>query len=74
MSELGIIKKSKSPFASPVVLVDKPDGSVRFCVDYRKVSKITIFDAEPVPNPGAIFAKVCNAKYFSKKVTGNSYM
>ena len=66
MLKLGIIKESKSPFASPVVLVDKPDGSVRFCVDYRKMNKITIFDAEPVPNPDAIFAKICNSKYFSK--------
>ena len=66
MLNLGVITPSKSPYASPVVLVNKPDGSNRFCIDYRKLNEITIFDAEPVPNVESIFAKIGRAKYFTK--------
>ena len=66
MRDMGIIEPSRSPYSSPIVLVKKPDGKYRFCADFRRLNNITIFDAEPIPNPESIFAKLSNAHYFTK--------
>ncbi|KYO49191.1 hypothetical protein Y1Q_0005003 [Alligator mississippiensis] len=48
MRELGVIRPSTSPWASPMVLIQKQDGTIWFCVDYKKLSAITIPDAYPM--------------------------
>ena len=66
MLKLGVIEPASSPYSSPAVLVKKKDASVRFCIDFRRLNKHIRFDAEPMPDIDAIFAKLGKAKFFSK--------
>ena len=54
MEELGIMRKSSSPYSSPVVVV-KMDGGNRICVDFRRLNKVTVIDPQPVPSPADSF-------------------
>lgn len=49
LKDAGIIQYSQSPYASPIVLVNKPNGEKRLCVDYRKLNAITEKDRHPLP-------------------------
>ena len=54
-----------SPWASPIVLVKKKDGSVRFCIDYRKINSITVRDVYPLPRIDYSLAALSGSVYFS---------
>lgn len=61
----GVIQESTSSFASPVVLVRKADGSLRLCVDYRRLNAKTKRDAFPLPRIDESFDALQGAKFFS---------
>lgn len=66
MLEAGIIEPSDSPYSSPIVIEKKKDDTNRFCLDFRAINKITVFDAEIIPNADDIFVKLAGCKYVSK--------
>ncbi|GFN96040.1 Zinc finger protein [Plakobranchus ocellatus] len=66
MEDLGVIRKSSSPYASPVVVVKKKDGTNRVCIDYRRLNKLTIFDPQPMTPPADIFQGMEKDQYFLK--------
>lgn len=65
MLERGVVEPSTSPWSSPIVMVRKPDGKYRFCVDYRKLNKVTERDAYPLPHIPNTLDKLRDAKYLS---------
>ncbi len=65
MLEMGVIEESNSDWASPIVLVPKTDGSVRFCVDYRKVNAVSKFDAYPMPRVDELLDRLGTARFYS---------
>ncbi|CAF0950498.1 unnamed protein product [Didymodactylos carnosus] len=66
MLKEGVIRPSKSPWSSPVVIVRKKDGSPRFCVDYRKINAITQKDVYPLPRMDEIIEQPAGSTWFSK--------
>lgn len=66
METAGVVRPSKSPYASPVVVVTKKDGSLRLCIDYRKLNSCSTRDAFPLPRIEEALEALGQAKYFSK--------
>ena len=66
MLDLGVIEPATSAYNSPIVLVQKSGGSVRFCNDFRECNKVVEFDTEPITDVEHLFADLSGARYFSK--------
>jgi len=62
----GFIEPSQAPFASPILFVRKANGSLRFCVDYRKLNALTRKDRYPLPLIDETLARLRKAKIFTK--------
>ena len=62
----GFIRESKSPAGYPILFAPKKDGSLRLCVDYRKLNDITIKNRYPLPNIGELQDRLGKARIFTK--------
>ncbi|ETP00315.1 hypothetical protein F441_22269 [Phytophthora nicotianae CJ01A1] len=71
--DLGPIRPSTSPWVSPVPMIRKPDGGIRFCIDYRKLNSVTVKDSYPMPLIDDILDVLGNAKLFSTMDIASGY-
>jgi len=65
MSSVGVVEPSTGEWASPVVMVPKPDGSVRFCIDNRKLNLMNVKDAYPISRMDECVDSLGAARVFS---------
>ena len=64
--EAGFIRPSKSPYRAPILLVRKKEGSMRMCIEYRALNKITIKNRYPSPLVDELFDQLGSATCFTK--------
>ena len=62
----GFIRPSYSPWGAPVLFVKKKDGTLRMCVDYRELNKVTVKNKYPLPRIDDLFDQLKGASVFSK--------
>jgi len=65
MRSMGVIEPSTGEWASPALMVPKPDGSVRFWINYRKLNLMTVKDAYPIPRMDECIDSLGDARVFS---------
>ncbi len=63
--QAGLVRPSMSPWISPVVLVKKKDGSLRMCIDFRRLNKVTKKDPYQLPRVDALTDRMQGCSYFS---------
>jgi len=73
MMKHKLIRPSNSPWTSPVVLVKKKNGKLRFCVDYRKLNNITKKDAYPLPRIDEMLNTLTESHWFSTLDLASGY-
>ncbi|XP_019238284.1 PREDICTED: uncharacterized protein LOC109218379 [Nicotiana attenuata] len=67
------VRPSKAPFGAPVLFQKKQDGSLRLCIDYRALNKVTVKNKYPIPLTADLFDRLGQAKVFSKMDLGKGY-
>ena len=61
--EVGMVEPSASEWSNPIVMVTKPDGTYRMCLEFLKVNEVAKKDAYPLPHMDSILSKLSSAKY-----------
>ena len=69
----GFIRPNASPWGAPVLFVKKKDGSLRICIDYRQLNKVTIKNKYPIPRIDDLFDQLQGACTFSKMHLRSGY-
>ena len=65
MEKHGIIEKFSSDWSSPIVLVKKKDGTLRFCIDFRRLNSVSKTDAYPMPRVDDLLDELGQARFIS---------
>uniref|UniRef100_A0A9J7WVP0 ribonuclease H n=1 Tax=Cyprinus carpio carpio TaxID=630221 RepID=A0A9J7WVP0_CYPCA len=65
MLKLGVIEPSRSPWSSPIVMVPKPDCTLRFCNDFRRLNEVSEFDGYPMPRVDELLERLGRARFIS---------
>lgn len=65
MQSLGVIEPSTSEWSNPIVLVPKKDGSLHFCLDFRKLNSVSKFDPYPMPRVDELVERLGRATYLT---------
>ena len=73
MLKHGIVRPSKSPYSSPVVIITKKDGGMRFCIDYRRLNDQTKIDQYPLPRIDDALDSLPETRYFSTLDLASGY-
>ena len=73
MLNMGVVEPSASPWLSPVVLVRKKDGKLRFCVDFRKINALTVMDSWPMPRIDELLDDLGGSLWFTTLDAKNAY-
>ncbi|WMV55353.1 hypothetical protein MTR67_048738 [Solanum verrucosum] len=64
--EKGFIRPNQSPWGAPVLFVKKKDGSLRMCIDYRQLNRVTVKNKYPLPRIDDLFDQLQGTSHFSK--------
>ena len=66
LMDKGFIRPSVSPWGAPALFVKNKDGTLRICIDYRKINKVTVKNKYPLPRIEDLFGQLKGAGFFSK--------
>lgn len=73
LSNLGLIRPSSFPWGASVLFVKKKDGSMRICIDYRAINRVTRQDTHPLPRIDECLERLGGARFFSKVELKSGY-
>jgi Reverse transcriptase (RNA-dependent DNA polymerase) len=73
MLDMKVIEPASGPWSAPIVLIQKPDGSIRFCIDYRKLNDVSVNDSYALPRIDDCLYSLGSAQYFTTLDANSDY-